>query len=94
MRVLLKPAPGLTDPAGIQQINGTRHGCGMRGPGPVPEQAERPRSERLARMVKHTNELATTARQPHERLGVYADWTADLKGEGDGVRLLVLTKKK
>jgi hypothetical protein len=49
--------------------------------GPAPEQAERVRSERLARMVKHTTELATTARQPHERLGVYADWTADLKGE-------------
>lgn len=49
--------------------------------GPVPEQAERPRSERLAKMVRHTNELATTARQPHERVGVYADWTADLKGE-------------
>lgn len=49
--------------------------------GHEPEQAEKPRSERLARMVKHTNELATTARQPHERLGVYADWTADLKGE-------------
>ncbi len=46
-----------------------------------PEQAERPRSERLAKMVKHTNELATTARAPHERLGVYADWTTDLKGE-------------
>ncbi len=42
---------------------------------------EKARSERLARMVKHTNELATTARQPHERVGVYADWTADLKGE-------------
>jgi hypothetical protein len=49
--------------------------------GQEPEQAEKPRSERLARMVKHTNELATTARQPHERMGVYADWTADLKGE-------------
>ena len=49
--------------------------------GPEAEQAERPRSERLARMVRHTTELATTARAPHERLGVYADWTADLKGE-------------
>lgn len=39
------------------------------------------RSERLARMVKRTNELATTARAPHQRVGVYADWTADLKGE-------------
>lgn len=45
------------------------------------EAAERPRSERLTRMVKRTNELATTARAPHERVGVYADWTADLKGE-------------
>ncbi len=42
---------------------------------------EKARSERLARMVKHTTELATTARAPHERLGVYADWTNDLKGE-------------
>jgi hypothetical protein len=42
---------------------------------------EKPRSERLTRMVKRTNELATTARAPHERVGVYADWTADLKGE-------------
>jgi hypothetical protein len=23
----------------------------------------------------------STARAPHERVGVYADWTADLKGE-------------
>jgi hypothetical protein len=48
------------------------------GPAPV---AEKPRSERLTRMVERTNKLATTARAPHERVGVYADWTADLKGE-------------
>ena len=47
----------------------------------APEQAVKPRSERLARMVKRTTELATTARTPHQRLGVYADWTVDLKGE-------------
>lgn len=50
-------------------------------PQPTQPVAEKPRSERLTRMVKRTNELATTARAPHERVGVYADWTADLKGE-------------
>jgi hypothetical protein len=49
--------------------------------GPTPEQAERPRSERLARMVKRTNELATTARAPHQQVSVFAGWTDDLKGE-------------
>ena len=49
--------------------------------GTEPEQAARPKSERLARMVKRTTDLATTARAPHQRVGVYAEWTADLKGE-------------
>ena len=49
--------------------------------GPEPEQAERPRSERLAKMVKHTTTLASTAHTPHQRLGVYADFSADLKAE-------------
>lgn len=49
------------------------------------ETAEKMKSERLARMVKRTNELATTARTPHQRVGVYADWAADLKGEASDV---------
>jgi hypothetical protein len=52
-----------------------------RNDGVAKETPEKPRSERLARMVKRTSELATTARAPHQRVGVYADWTADLKGE-------------
>jgi hypothetical protein len=46
---------------------------------------EKMKSDRLARMVKRTNELATTARSPHQRVGVYADWAADLKGEASDV---------
>jgi hypothetical protein len=47
--------------------------------------AAKMKSARLERMVKRTNELATTARSPHQRVGVYADWAADLKGEASDV---------
>src|SRR5436189_64861 len=53
--------------------------------GPGPEVAATPRSELLAKMVKHNTELATTARTPDKRLGVYAEFSADLKAEACGV---------
>jgi len=52
---------------------------------PEPPVAEKPRSELLAKMVRHNTELATTAKTPDKRLGVYAEFSADLKAEACGV---------
>lgn len=52
---------------------------------PPPVAEEKRRSELLAKMVRHNTELATTARTPDKRLGVYAEFSADLKAEACGV---------
>ena len=50
-----------------------------------PPVAEVPRSELLAKVVKHNTTLAGTAHTPDARLSVYAEWTADVNAETRGV---------
>jgi hypothetical protein len=55
-----------------------------RPPEPVPEVAEKPRHDLLARTVRHTTALSN-ATTPPARLAVFADWSADLTAEACGV---------
>ena len=49
------------------------------------EPPEKTRSALLAKAVRHTNTLAGTARTPDARMGVYAEWTADVTTEAKDV---------